>query len=142
MTTYETSISIDASQEAVWGVLSAVTEWPAWLPTVSRVEPLNGAPLALGARYRIVQPKLRPGIWNVTVLDPPRRYAWEARWPGLQATGDHVVERTAPDRSRVKLSIAFSGPLGTLVGRLSRDVTLRYLDQEAASLKAKVERHA
>jgi hypothetical protein len=142
MTTYATAISIDAGQEAVWRVLSAVTEWPAWLPTVSRVEPLDGAPLALGARYRVVQPKLRPGIWNVTVLDAPRRYAWEARWPGLQATGDHVVERTAPERSRVTLSIAFSGLMGTLVGRLSREITLRYLDQEAASLKAKVERHA
>jgi uncharacterized membrane protein len=140
--TYDTSISIDASQEAVWRVLSAVTRWPEWLPTVSTVEPLDGAPLALGSRYRVVQPKLRPGIWKVTVLDPPRRYTWEARWPGVLTVGNHVVERDAPDRSQVTLSISFSGPIGSVIGKLSRNVTERYILQEAASLKEKVERGA
>lgn len=135
---YETSVAIQASQESVWGVLSDVASWPAWLPTVTSVEPLDGRELKPGARYRVVQPKLRPGVWRITVLDPPRRFTWEARWPGLRAVGEHVVER-AGDRSEVRLSIEFAGILGGLVGWLSRAITEAYLAREAASLKARVE---
>jgi uncharacterized protein YndB with AHSA1/START domain len=133
-----TSVTIQASQETVWSVLSDVAAWPSWLPTVTSVEPQDGRELKLGARYRVVQPKLRPGIWSVTALEPPRRFTWEARWPGLRAVGDHVVER-AGGGCEVRLGMAFSGLLGGLVGLLARSITESYLAQEAASLQARVE---
>jgi len=32
MPTYEAATSIHATPDAVWGALSCVTQWPAWLP--------------------------------------------------------------------------------------------------------------
>ncbi len=79
MPSYDASVSIAATKESVWRVLASVATWPEWLPTMTSVEPLDSQPLSLGAKYKIIQPKLRPATWVVTILDPPRRFAWESR---------------------------------------------------------------
>jgi hypothetical protein len=139
MPSYSRSISIAASRDSVWRSLADVAAWPDWLPTVSRVEPLDGLPLRRGARYRIIQPKLRPAEWVVTHLEPPRRFAWESRSPGLLAFADHIIEESSQGHSSVVLLVSFSGLLGFPVGMLLGSITERYISQEAAALKAKVE---
>jgi uncharacterized membrane protein len=139
MPSYDTSISIAAPGETVWQVLAAVDAWPEWLPTVDSVQPLDGSPLKLGFRYAVLQPKLRPATWVVTELDPPRRFVWQARSPGLLMVAEHEIQESLPGNSRVTLRFSFSGLLGAPIGWLFRSVTERYLSQEAASLKHKVE---
>lgn len=139
MPSYEASISIGASSEAVWRVLANVAAWPEWLPTVENVQPLDGNPLSVGFRYVVRQPKLRPATWTVTELAPPRRFVWQARSPGLSMVAEHTVTESLPGASDVQLRFSFSGLLGPLIGRLFRSVTERYLAQEAAALKRKVE---
>ncbi|MGA8261536.1 MAG: SRPBCC family protein [Arenicellales bacterium] len=139
MLTYETSVSISAPQEMVWRVLSDVAAWPDWLPTVDKVEPLDGRVLQLGSRFLVQQPRLRPATWTVTELEQPRRFVWLARSPGLKMLADHTVDEESPGFSRVVLRFSFAGPLGGLLGRAFRSVTESYIMQEAASLKQKVE---
>jgi len=138
MPAYDASISIAAPCQSVWRVLAAVVAWPTWLPTVSSVQPLDGEPLRIGARYTVRQPKVRPATWVVTELNPPRAFAWQARSPGLLMTAVHTIEE-APGGSRVTLRFAFAGPLGGPIGWLFRSTTERYLAQEVASLKLMVE---
>jgi uncharacterized membrane protein len=137
MPTYDASISI--AGESVWRVLAAVIAWPEWLPTVSSVQPLDGNQLKVGFRYVVRQPKLRPATWTVTQLEPPRRVVWEARSPGLLMVAEHTIEERSPGRSHVTLRFSFTGLLGAPIGWLFRSVTERYLSQEVASLKLKVE---
>lgn len=66
MSLYRITAEIHAPAERVWEVLSTVESWPRWLPTVVNVEALEGMPLRLGARFRLVQPKLRRGLANVS----------------------------------------------------------------------------
>ncbi len=66
MTKFSTSITINASQEVVWKVLSDVTHWQEWTPTVTKVEALNTPELKLNNRYKVIQPKLQPAEWTVT----------------------------------------------------------------------------
>ena len=139
MPSYEASISITAPGESVWRVLAAVDAWPEWLPTVKSVQPLDKSPLKLGFRYTVVQPKLRPATWIVTELDPPRRFVWQARSPGLLMVAEHTIQESLPGNSHVTLRFSFRGLLGAPMGWLFRSVTERYLSQEAASLKHKVE---
>jgi uncharacterized membrane protein len=139
MRSYESSVSIAATRESVWRVLAAVATWPEWLPTVISVEPLDGQPLSPGTRYKVIQPKLRPATWVVTNVEPPRRFAWESRSPGVLVVADHIIEEPSPGESHVVLRVSFSGLLGALIGRLARSITQRYLAQEAAALKLKVE---
>lgn len=139
MVSYIATISVAASQETVWRVLSAVASWPEWLPTVNGVEALDAGPLALGFRYTVRQPKLRPATWVVTRLEPPRSFVWQARSPGLLMTAEHTIEESAPGSAQVTLRFSFEGLLGKPLGWLFRGTTERYLAQEAASLKARVE---
>jgi hypothetical protein len=97
--------------------------------------------LQIGSRYIVSQPKLRPATWVVTELEPPHRFTWQARSPGLLMVADHAIEETALGMSRVTLRFSFSGVLGIPIGWLFGSITGRYLVQEAASLKRKVEGH-
>ena len=65
MPSFATSVSICATPDAVWSVMTDVARWHEWLPTVTCVQPLEGQALTLGGRYLIVQPKLRPATWVV-----------------------------------------------------------------------------
>ena len=138
MVTYEVSISIAAPRETVWRSLADVSVWPEWLPTVMSVRALDATRLELGARFVVRQPKLQPATWVVTVLEPPRRFVWVARSPGLRMTAEHVVEESASGAA-VSLRFSFGGFLGGLIGRLFRTTTEAYLAQEAAALKRKAE---
>lgn len=139
MRTLETSATIDAPRDVVWGILSDVASWGTWLPTVTSVDPLDGPGLAVGRRFRVVQPKLRPATWVVTSVDAPRAFTWESRGPGIATRADHVFEEISPTRSRITLRIAFSGVLGGSVGWLMGSLTQSYIEAEAATLKARAE---
>ena len=142
MLTYSTSASIDVPRGLVWSVLSDVAAWPEWLPTVTRVEPLDGNSLRLGARFVVHQPKLRPATWTVSVLEQPARFVWVAGLPGLSRVAEHIVTENTPASSGVELRYAFAGLAAPLIGRLYRSLTQAYIEQEAAALKRKVETSA
>lgn len=139
MPSYTASVSIAAPLGSVWPVLAAVASSPGWISTVISVKPLDSSALSLGARYKVVQPKLRPTTWVVTSVEPPRHFAWESRSPGILVVADHIIEEASPGKCDVVLRVSFSGFLGALVGRLLRSITEQYLAQEAAALKLKVE---
>jgi len=65
---YESKIVINARSHRVWQVLSDVTRWPQWLPTVTRVVALNGESIVVGARCLVQQPRLKPAVYTVTEL--------------------------------------------------------------------------
>jgi len=138
MLAYEASISIAAPGDAVWHELSDVVDWPAWLPTVESVDALDSTALEIGSRFVVKQPKLRPAVWVVVVLEPPRRFVWIARSPGLEMLAEHIVE-AAGQGARVLLRFSFGGLLGGLIGRLFRTTTVTYLEREAAALKRRAE---
>lgn len=139
MRAYTATVRISAPAERVWSVLADVVRWPEWLPTMSSVEPLGPAPLAIGARYKITQPKLRPAIWSVVVLEPVRSFAWESRSPGVRALASHSVSSAPGGSSEVALQVEFSGALSFAVGALAGRLTSEYLAREVVSLKQRVE---
>ena len=139
MPAYELSVSVAAPREAVWRVLFDVAGWPEWLPTVSKVEPLDETPLGVGSRFVVHQPRLRPAIWVLSEIDPPRRFVWVARSPGIEMVADHTVVEDSPATASVVLRFSFSGFLGSILGNLFGTLTRSYLKQEAASLKQRVE---
>jgi hypothetical protein len=133
---FSISTAIAAPPDRVWAVMRDIERWPAWTSTVTQVNRLDTGPLAVGSRAKIRQPKLPPAVWRITELgDTARSFTWVAKTPGVCVTAKHGVE---PDGtgSRATLSIRFSGLLGGVVARLTRDLNERYLAVEAAGLKA------
>ncbi len=138
MKPYSTSITINASQEAIWKVLSDVAHWHAWTPTVTKVEVLNTPELKLGNRYKVLQPKLQPAEWTVTELTTSN-FTWESKAPGMHIVAEHVVKPINANQAEVTLTFAFNGWLGNFIGKLYGKMTLEYIQTEAQSLKKRIE---
>ena len=134
-----TSIDVDADAARVWAVITDVERWPEWTASVTSVHLLDPAPLRVGSRALIDQPRLPRTEWTVTSIDAGREFVWEATRPGVRTTATHGVEPLDEGRSRATLSIRQEGWLGSLAGRAYRRLTDRYLAMEAAGLKARSE---
>lgn len=123
-----------ASPELIWQVLADVEHWNEWTPTVLEIEPLGNIGLSIGARYRVVQPKLRPAIYEVTECVPSRRFMWVKRLPGGKMTADHRITELDCG-TEVKLSFASAGLIGNIIGLAFSRLVSDYVKTEAQSLK-------
>lgn len=134
MPVFVTERDIAAPLERVWPVLADVTRWHEWTTSITRVEPLGAPALAVGARFRVLQPKLQPAVFTVTVCDPPRTFRWVMGNAVLGAVADHTLVAT-PGGCRVTLRLEYTGLLGGLVAALYRGLTIDYMEREAAGLE-------
>lgn len=139
MEPYAFTVEIAAPATRVWSVLSDVSNWPSWLPTVTSVKPLDASSLTIGARYHLTQPGLRPAVWSVVELSPDSHFSWACRSPGVRVLASHSLHPVAADVTRVSLAIGFSGPLAIVARLAAGRMTLEYLGREAAALKLRVE---
>jgi uncharacterized membrane protein len=137
---FKTDVAIHAPADRVWRVMRDIERWPEWTPTVRKVRRFDKGPLRVCSGALIWQPKLPPAKWKVIELDEVRRsFTWETWGPGMRLQARHWVEE-AGNHSRAVLSIQFSGFLGPLFARLTRDLNHRYLALEANGMKDYIER--
>jgi uncharacterized membrane protein len=135
------SIDIEAPPAKVFAVLCDVEAWPEWNASVTSLKRMDEGPFGLGSRATVVQPKLRPAVWQVTAFAEGSRFTWVTAGPGILTEGDHVIN-PAGEGSRVTLTLRFSGLLAPLVSRIYRKLSRRYLALEAHGLKARCENRA
>ncbi|USX55428.1 SRPBCC family protein [Lentzea sp. HUAS12] len=126
--------TIAAPPERVWAVVADVERWPERIPTVDSVERLDAGPLAVGARTKLKQPRLSEAIWTVTELTEGVSYTWESKSPGVTVVATHLVE-PHPEGTKLTLSLTVEGPLAGLGWLLTKKMTQRYVETEAASIK-------
>ena len=137
---FEATIEVAAPAQHVFDIYSDVERWPEWTESVSSVQLLDAGPLRVGSRARIKQPRLPAAVWEVIDLVPGRSFTWSARGPGIITTGSHVIAPTAGDeRVTATASLEQAGPLGPLLGHLTKRLTDRYLQAEVSGLKARCE---
>ena len=132
----DSSIEIDAPAAVVWDVFADVERWPEWTASVRRLTALDGPGIEVGHRFRIEQPRFPKLVWEVTDVAPGASWTWRQRSPGGTTLATHEVVAHGPDRTLVRQRIDQRGPIGVVVGRLTRRLTTRYLDLEARGLKA------
>ena len=133
------AIEIDAPPALVWDVFADVERWPDWNTSVSSLTALDGPGLAAGKRFEIKQPRLPKLVWEVTEIVEGASWTWEQRSPGGRTIASHEVVATNGGRTLVRQRLDQQGPVGTLVARLMRGTTKRYLELEAQGLKARSE---
>jgi uncharacterized protein YndB with AHSA1/START domain len=135
----ECGVAIDAPAAVVWEVFSDVEHWPEWTASVTRLVGLDGPELAIGKRFEIKQPRMPKLVWEVTELTPGSSWTWVQRAPGGLTVARHDVIEESDGHTRVRQLLDQRGPAGAVVGLLMRGMTRRYLDLEAAGLKARSE---
>ncbi|MCG8927855.1 SRPBCC family protein [Lentzea sp. CC55] len=128
------TVTVAATPERVWAVLTDVERWPERIPTVESLRKLDDGPLAVGSRARIKQPKLAEAVLTVTELTGGRSFTWESRSSGVTVTAGHVVEPHAGG-SRLTLALTLGGPMSWLGWLMTRSTITRYVETEAASIK-------
>ncbi|SEQ26053.1 SRPBCC family protein [Lentzea albida] len=131
---FQNTSTIAAPPGRVWAVVADVERWPERIPTVDSVERLDAGPLAVGARTKLKQPRLSEAIWTVTELTEGVSYTWESKSPGLTVVAAHLVE-PHPEGTKLTLSLTVEGPLAGLGWLLTKKMTQRYVETEAASIK-------
>lgn len=134
---FQISIAIEAPPDIVWSVMADVERWHEWTPSVRSIRVLD-RPIRVGSRALIRQPKFPPAVWTVTALDAGRSFTWKSGMPGVWVYAHHSVEPT-PSGTRATLALHHQGVVARLVGRLTRDITNRYLKYEAEGLKRRSE---
>ena len=106
-------VTISAPPARVWEVLADVERWPERIPTVDAAER----------------------------LDEGRSFTWESRSPGVAISASHVVEPHAGGTC-LALAVDVSGPVAPLGWLLTRRLTRRYVETEAASISRAAEEGA
>jgi hypothetical protein len=132
-------VIVQASPDAIWRVLADVERWPTWTPTTLQVDPLTPGGLRVGARYRVTQPKLRPGIYEVTECTPHRAFTWVQKVPGATMVADHRFSAADASGTEIELSFATEGLFGGFIGSMYGKLIADYVATEARSLKARCE---
>jgi hypothetical protein len=136
---------IRAPVAVVWDVTTDIGGLPEATPTITKVEPLDPLPLAVGARARLTQPGLSTRVWTVTEVEDEHVFAWSTRVMGVRMTGRHEL-RAVPEGCENTLSIEMTGFGAGLLGRLARGRMTHSLATENAGFgrvaEARVAREA
>ena len=136
----DNSIEIDASGRSVWNVFVDVEHWPEWTASVQRIVRLDGPGIEVGNRFQIKQPRLPNLTWEVTAVEPGVSWTWCQRSPGATTLATHQLVPHGTELTLVRQRIIQRGPVGVVVGAITRNLTKRYLDLEAHGLKARSEK--
>lgn len=139
MRIFSAEIEIAAPPSRVWDVLSDVERWGEWTPTIGAAVPLGDAPLRVGSRVRLQQPKLRTTVWEVTSWEPGRAFTWKSTNAGLSIVADHVIT-PIPSGSLYTARLQYAGLLSGFVGRWYGGLIDRYIELEMKGLKERCER--
>jgi hypothetical protein len=138
MKTFAAAVTINATPERIWSILTDAARYPEWNPTVTKVD----GQIAPGGRISL-HVTINPGRAfpvKVVTFEPPRRMVWRGGMPLGLFVGERVFVLT-PARDGVEFTMqeTFTGPLAPLIGRTIPDLQPAF-DQFAASLKREAER--
>jgi uncharacterized membrane protein len=133
---YEQTATAAATTGQAWTAVRDVTDFPKWTRSMTSVEPLDDADLRTGNRYRIRQPGLPVIVWTVSEVRDGEAFTWEARSPGVHTVAFHRLAANPDGTTQITIGIEQTGPLAGVVRLVTAARTRRYLEMEAAGLKA------
>jgi uncharacterized membrane protein len=136
LVTIDTTTTSSASLAATWAALTDVNDWPRWTKSMTSVERLDSGDLRVGSRARVKQPGMPSMVWQVDDLRENEGFSWAATSLGVRVTGHHWLSRNPDGTTHIRLSVEQRGPLAGVVNALTGSRTRRFIDMEAAGLKA------
>jgi hypothetical protein len=135
---YEAAAVIRSSPEKIWKLITDGPGFPAWNPTVDRVE----GTIAPGQTIKVFV-KVNPGRAfpvKVTQFEPGRRMVWSGGMPLGLFKGQRTYELTAAGDGLIRFNMReeYSGPMLPMIWRTIPDLGPSF-QEFAQSLKAAAE---
>jgi hypothetical protein len=93
----------------------------------------------VGSTWQIKQPGLPKSLLVINTWNEGESFVWSSNSAGVRTTADHVLVERGPSRTGVTLSFAMSGASAGLMWVVLRRKIRRFVDTEAACLKAAAE---
>ncbi len=106
---------------------------------MTRIERLDGGPLAVGSATRVKQPGQRSTVWTVTTIDPPFYFEWRAKVFGTTMTAAHRLGETESG-CRQTLSVDLAGTGSAVLARVLGRQIAKSLATENVAFKGQAER--
>ena len=138
MRSYQTTKTIDASPERIWGLLTDAPGYPSWNRAVDKVE----GTIAAGETIKVRVP-LNPGRAfpvKVTSFDEPRRMVWTGGMPLGLFKGERTF-KLEPNGGGTTFSMqeVYTGALAGMMFKQIPDLSGAF-DEFGESLKAAAEK--
>ncbi len=134
---YSTSMTINATPEAVWDILVDVSTWTDWNTTVEEIEGTAGP----GGKVKL-RTKANPGRafqLKVTEFSPPGRMVWAGGMPLGLFKGERTYTLAKQDEStEFTMTEVYSGLMSGMITKSIPDLQPSF-DEFAAALKTKAE---
>jgi hypothetical protein len=136
---YEAAVVIRSSPEKIWKLITDGPGFPAWNPTVDRVE----GTIAPGQTIKVFV-KVNPGRAfpvKVTQFEPGRRMVWSGGMPLGLFKGERTYELTPAEDGLIRFNMReeYSGPMLPMIWRTIPDLGPSF-QEFAQSLKAAAEK--
>jgi hypothetical protein len=135
----EKMLVFNARPNDIFKVLMDVEQWNRWTPSITQILILNCDRPEIGAKIKVLQPKLPPAIWIVTEMLPDESLTWEKKSFGLLMRLEHVIT-TCNKMTNVTIRTIYKGPLAGLFFMITHSLTDRYMTMEIEGLKLKCEK--
>jgi hypothetical protein len=137
MKAFAVSITINASPDTVWAILTNGAQWTSWNPTVEKLE----GTITPGGKLKVFT-KLSPGQAfpvRVSEFTPPRKMVWTGGMPLGLFKGERTYTLT-PVSGGVEFAMReeFTGLMAPLITRSIPDLQPAFNDF-AAALKRRAE---
>jgi hypothetical protein len=125
---------INAVPGDIFKVLMNFGQWNQWTASITEMSILDNDRPGVGARIKVLQPKLPPAIWTITEILPDKSLTWEKRSFGLVMLSEHLVV-TGNNGTSVTIRMTYQGVLAGLFYMLTHSLTGRYMTMEIDGLK-------
>ena len=135
----EKTLAINARPNDIFNVLTHLEQWNQWTQSISEMSILNEDVPGLGARVKVLQPKLPPAIWTITEIKQDKSFTWEKKSVGLKMISEHLILSVANETS-VTIRTTYEGLLANLFYKLTHALTDRYMTMEINGLKKECEK--
>jgi hypothetical protein len=138
MKAFGASISINATPETIWKILTDASGYPEWEPGMERIE----GTIALGGKIEVYT-KISPDRTfpvTVTSFEPGKRMVWTGGMPLGLFKGERTFTLTPNEDGTIEFTTReeFSGLLLPIFGRTIPDLSESF-ENFAAGLKARAE---
>jgi hypothetical protein len=130
----EKSSIIHAKAAIIFKVLTDVENWNKWTGSVKKSRLVKGDTFAVGSKIKIIQPKLRPVIWEITEIQSDKSFTWVSNYIGSNVTAKHIIENRG-NSSKVLLITTYKGFLSKIVYSLTSGLASKYMTMEIDGLK-------